>query len=271
MQLAFHLARAARRLSSVEVWLCSGWLIVLTVLEIAGRRFTSDIADGAALLGVCLLMCLTKIAHNRRNLTTVMAIGKGLRFVSNAFWQSALEIGVDLTLSSPLPRAIPAKWWLLVVILALLVPGLMTFAPAFPSGARAALAAHFYLACMVLEAMLWLVLAFGILMHSILAWALLHDWLVERHRDHHPRSIRTELRATLAIFASLIGAAAVLPLWIPLAAQALFLVTACAALLASSPGLELVWRYRWGGPVRVFDGRWLHWTTCVGSGLLEMH
>jgi hypothetical protein len=270
MQLAFRLVRAARRLSSVEAWLGCGWLVFMAVLEIAGQRFTSDFADAAALLGVSVLVYMTRMVHRRRNLRFVTSIGMGLRFVSHAFWLSTVEIGVDLTRSPPLPRGIPLKWPLLLVILTLLVSGLIIVAPAFPSATRTVLAAHFYLACLVLEGMLWLVLVFGILVHSFLAWGRLHDWLVERHRDQQPRSIRTEVRATLAMFALLIGAAAVLPLWIPLAVHALFLVTACAALLASSPGLELVWRYRGGGSVRVFDGRWLVWMTCVGSGLFAI-
>ncbi len=258
------------RLSSVEAWLGCGWLVVMAVLEIAGQRFTSDFADAAALLGVSLLVYMTKMVHRRRNLWFVTSIGMGLRRVSHAFWLSTVEIGVDLTRSPPLPRGIPLKWPLLLAILTLLVSGLMMVAPAFPSATRTVLAAHFYLGCLALEGLLWLGLAFGILVHSFLAWARLHDWLVERYRDQQPRSIRTEVRATLAMFALLIGAAAALPLWIPLAVHALFLVTACAALLASSPGLELLWRYRGGDSVRVFDGRWLVWMTCVGSGLFAM-
>ena len=255
MQLAFHLVRAAHRLWSVEAWLGCGWLVVMAVLEIAGQRFTSDFADAAALLGVSLLVYMTRMVHRRRNLRFVTSIGMGLRFVSHALWLSTVEIGVDLTRSPPLPRGIPLKWPLLLVILTLLVSGLIIVAPAFPSATRAVLAAHFYLACLVLEGVLWLGLAVGILVHSFLAWARLHDWLVERHRDQQPRSIHTEVQATLAMFALLIGAAAALPLWIPLTVHALFLVTACAALLASCPGLELLWRYRGGGSVRVFDGR----------------
>ncbi len=258
------------RLSSVEAWLGCGWLVVMAVLEIAGQRFTSDFADAAALLGVSLLVYMTKMVHRRRNLWFVTSIGMGLRRVSHAFWLSTVEIGVDLTRSPPLPRGIPLKWPLLLVILTLLVSGLIMVAPAFPSATRTVLAAHFYLGCLVLEGLLWLGLAFGILVHSFLAWARLHDWLVERHHDQQRRSIRTEVRATAAMFATLIGAAAALPLWIPLAVHAFFLVTACAALLASSPGLELLWRYRGGGSVRVFDGRWLVWMTCVGSGLFAI-
>ena len=270
MQLVGYFAGIARRLPAAEISLGCGWLIVLAILEFTGRRFTSDVADGVALLGVTMLVHLTKVLHKRRNLQAVAIIRKGLQSLSHTFWQSTIEVGADLTRFPPLPRGFPPKWWWVLALLAMLVPGLIMFAPEFPSAARAALAAHFYLIWLTLEGLLWSTLAFGIVLHSVLAWARLHDWFVERHREQRPRSIRTEVRATLAMFLLLLGGAVALPLWIPITVQALFIVTASAALLMSRPGLELVWRYRSGGPVRVFDGRWLYWTHCTGSCLLAL-
>jgi hypothetical protein len=267
----FQRIHAVRRLSSAERWLGCIWVSVLSVIEIVGRHFSSDFGDMLALLTVFLLAYVTRIIHRRRHLPVVAALGSGIRHVWRQVVGAGVEVGVDFRKYPPIPRGFPGTWLWACVILALLVPGLLWIAPAFPSRTRAILGGQFYLGSLALEALLWLALAYGVLVHSFLAWGGLHDWLVVRHRDQLPRPIGTEARATVALFGSLFIAGALLPAAIPVAAHALFLVTACAAAAVSSAGPETLWRYRRGGSVRAFDGRWLPWASCVGLCLVGMN
>ncbi len=270
MQLTSRFARLVKQESWAEVWLAGGWLAGLAMLEIAGRRFTSDLMDGAVLFAVCFFACMTGIVHKKRRLFLVTRVGKAWRFLWTSCRLPSVDIGVDLSKSPQLPRGIPASWKLSAVLLMLFVGGLVCVAPLFPSEARTYLSARCYLLWLAIEGLVWLGLSFGIVVYPILVWARLHDWLVQRHRGPQPRSIRLEVRATLVVFGFLLGCGMFCPGWLPFALHAPFLVVTTAASVAASPGLELIWRYRSEEHSRVFDGRWSYGMIMAGSILLAM-
>lgn len=265
MQTVGHIARTARRLLKVETVLGSAWLIVLSVLEVAGRRFTSDVSDGFAFVGVCLFLLATVAVHHKQPMWTGSAIHAAIRSGWNTLARWKVEFGVDFVGDPPFCKGFPRIWGWPVAFVTILTPVVMIFAPHFPSEARAVMVPRFYLAYLTVFGLFWSALVLGILVHAFLGWSGLHDWLVVRYRGQKPRPIRNEVRAALIILTLALGGAALSPNWVPLAIHMLFLGTASLACLASSTGLQLIWRYRWGSTIQSFDGRWLLWMQCAGS------
>ena len=265
MRLVSPFSRFARSVSPIEVRLFCGWAVALTLVEIVGRRSTSDFLDVLSMFAICLLGFLTTRLHSRHHLQSVASVAELSRILLNSYHRLTLEVGVDLAKSPPLPRKIPPNLKGSVFFSTLIVGGVAFLTPSFPSGARALLSAHFYLLLLALEGLIWTCLALGIAVYSLFIYARLHDWLVERHVGQQPRSIQTEARATAAVFIVMLGSAIVLPLWWSLSAHILLLTVVCIASLLSSPGLELTWRDRSGGLTQVYDGRWMVWSKSVLS------
>ena len=270
MRLVAPFTRFARSVSQLEVWLFCGWALTLTLVEIVGRRFTSDSLDAVSLFVICLLGFLTTRLHKTHHLKIVSVAKELPRILVQAYHRSTLEIGVDLAKSPPLPRVVPPHLKKRVVLLTLILGCAGCLAPSLPSGGRVFLSTHFYLLLLAVEGLIWTGLALGIAVYSFFIYARLHDWFVERHIGQQPRSIQTEARATVVVFLALLGSAIVLPLWWALSVQILLLIVAAIAPLVSSPGLELTWRHRSGGSTHVYDGRWMVWSKSVGSLLFAI-
>lgn len=270
MQIILRTARRMSRFVTVEAVLGCIWLVALPLLEIAGRRFKSDVGDGAALVGLLVLMLVTRGVHHSRPSRLIRLCGATIQAVWKQLTRWPTELGVDFTQTPPVSRGLPWTWCGCLALLAVLTPLSAIASPWLPGGAREFLAPRLYLANLLLVGVVWTLLAMSVLVHGVFIWVGIHNWLVTSYERQGPRPFRPEVIVTACMFAVALLAAGILPTWPAVAAQVVFLVTATVALVACSPGLEVIWRYRGCGSVRTFDGRWLVWMQCAGSILITV-
>lgn len=237
----------------------AAWLVGLAILESAGRRFSSDVADGAALLTLGMAVLVSAVLHQGFQARVFLP----LLAKAVAGWKRlgrwSIAWGVDFAGTPPIPRGFPVTWSCLGGSLVVAGLALQRIAAHVPGGARDHLATTCYLGYLVALGALWSALSLGLLFQGFLGWGCLHDWLIERHRGPRPRSIKAEVRGTLAIVGATLLAAALLPPFCALWFQIFTLAAVSGALAVAGPGFQCVWKYRWGGPIRSVDGRRLVW------------
>ena len=117
-----------------------------------------------------------------------------------------LELGVDLRRTPPIPHRIPREWWRVIAGLTGTVILLAIAAPYFPHAAREFLGSRFYLGYLVLLGALWVTMGAAVVLSAFIAWAALHDWLVESYRGQGLRPIRREMALSWGLAAGLMVA-----------------------------------------------------------------
>ena len=105
MALVTRTWRDFQRLLAPDAWFAYAIIAVLVTLEIVGRRAgESDIYDFLSAAVVALLAALTLTRHRQSPLNWLSGL-EGLARRLRAFFQTrALDIGVDLRGTPPLPR-----------------------------------------------------------------------------------------------------------------------------------------------------------------------
>lgn len=258
--------RDLRRLLGSDAWFTYGVVAALVTLEVVGRRGgESDIYDFLAASILTLLTALTLTRHRQVPLGWLSGL-EGLARRLRAFFQArALDIGVDLRGTPPLPRGMPPRtsWIAYGLLGATLV--IFLFSDWLPFGLRAVGTRVFYLGYLVLLMALWAALLICILVAFVIPMAIIHDRFVSRSSGGDERARQGEFFWLSVYFGGLLLAASVLPVWVPLLVCPLAMATnMLTVVVPANPDVSFVWRYRQGeGGVRCIP--WGHWVICEFS------
>jgi len=264
MELLTRTWHNLRRLVGSNGWFCFGILIVVLTLELVGRRqATTDMHDLVAIGMLGGLGWLVWQKHALTPMPWVTALG-GLaqRLRESVQRNHAIDIGIDLRGSPPLPNALPKSVVVVVAVLLVLLGALLLGIGFVPLAARAFLVNVWYLGYLAVLVALWAALGAGTFMAFVVPWAMIHDACVTRAATQGGRAQRIEGLALVAYFGSLIVARFYLPPWMPLAVCVAALAINLATIaIPSNPDVKFIWRYRNDDPkVRAIP--WGRWVTC---------
>ncbi len=224
-----------------------GWamasLAVLGLLEIYGRRVTSDIGDVAGVLALALLAAATAARHDVAPVPWwgwLVRQGDG---VLRGIKRLHVDVGVDLRESPPYERGWPRPTIVSLVGLAAGVLSLCGVARWMPGGLRWIGVRTSYTAYLAVLAVLWAAHGIGVLFFGYLFIGHLRDWFTRRRAlaDEGPR--RHEGRAVVAA-ALLLGAAVIWapPIWAVSVLLTLVSAHFVTSMLPGRPRLLLMWK-----------------------------
>jgi hypothetical protein len=261
--------RDLRRILAPDAWFTLSILAVVLTLEVVGRRQASnDVLDAVMMLMLAGVVWVVVKRHQVAPLGWVTALGAfAERFRLYLQARYAIEIGIDLRGTPPLPRGIPRTIFVVLGLLFAEVVILVIFAEAAPLGFRSIAVRITYLGYLSALAVLWLTLVGAICMTFLIPVAMIHDAFVTRSAGKQYRSRRLEGVAVVGYFGIFFVAAVYLPHWTPLAVCAVaLLVNLLTIAIPSNPDVKFIWRYRNDDPtVRAIP--WGQWVTCEFSFL----
>ncbi len=233
----------ARRLIQPSSLLLVAWIVLIAVLEVAGRSIQSDVGDIGVLLLLAMAVTASALIHARIRANWVDRIRRGFfrLWVRVQSWR--MEVGVDFRKSPSLPRGMPNLWSNGILTAALLLVGLMILRDVFPGGIRAYLASGSYTVYLIALAIVWGAMGAMAAFMLLLPVTLIHNELVSRHVGQQPRSMRDEFVAQSLFLVILLVAGVFLPAWFP----ALGLIVAMFLVLGIQifrmiPSLVLTWK-----------------------------
>jgi hypothetical protein len=263
MELLTRTWRSLQRLLGPDALFTSGVLAVLVAIEVVGRRGSeSDVHDAVSLTVLALMAVLIVSRHRQAPLGWVAgAVGLVVRAWTYLRLR-ALDIGVDLRGTPPLPRAVPRRIVCWMVILVCLTATLLLFHAALPHGFRTVGVHTFYLGYLAVLVTLWVALMVCTLFAIVIPTALIHDSFVGRGGSTGSWLRRREFICVGVYYAALLVAGSYLPAWVPLVvALAALVINLLTIAVPSNPDVTFVWRHRDGhGGVRCMP--WGQWVTC---------
>jgi hypothetical protein len=256
--------RDLRRLLAPDAWFTFVILAAVVTLEFVGRRqAVTDFHD------LCILLLLGGIGwliakkHQISPLGWLKSLGglsqRGRDFLHQHY---AIEIGIDLRGTPPLPHGIPRTIYVVLGIMLVLAVVLALFAEAVPLGLRSLAMRVWYLGYVAILLAFWLALLAATFMSIIIPIAMIHDAFVTRSAGKRGRSRRAESIALVLYFGTFMLAAFYLPPWVPLLiCLASLSVNLLTIIIPSNPDVKFIWRYRNDDPtVRAIP--WGLWVTC---------
>lgn len=238
--MKIFLDRALRPRASLLRWLRgfrSSWprraaaLVLVVAFEMLGRLSPNDWIDG---IGVAMLIGFVGLSVSRNPGVWKKRWNALGAFAKSRFAPFAIQYGLDLRGTPPLPARLPARWLGLLLPLLVLPAVLFLARGAFPSDFRDALrgaSGFLYLAYLSL---LWAILGLGTLVAWVAVFAFLAEW-------------RPRWAATFGTVLFLASAAAFILLRPEWTLALMLFGFALHVLVASAvPPIPLVWRYARG-------------------------
>lgn len=255
MRLRTNLPVVTKRLPRSGAIAYLGWAALLCVIEVLGRQSPNDLADSFLLSTFALgLLCgwLYDPWHILSNLTARFL--KGLRRI---FSGARIVFGIDFQCTAVLPAAFPVWWHRVVMGSATLTAGLLIASCLWSGDLRGWLAGGSYLLYLLVLGMLWIGLSTALLVNTFLAFAVIHDFLVEAYDGPGPRPLRGEIGLLGGGLAGALSGTMLLGPGIPMAAILIGATVWTWSFLLCPIGFSVQWSQTPGGPLRRFDGRWL--------------
>lgn len=230
--------------------LATAWLGAVALLELFGRRSTTDVLDALGVAAIVLLVLITVIEHRRRRLPLItFVLGRAQRLWERV-GQQTVRVGVDLRGAPALPRAFPPIMAGSAIGTTAVLGVVGSFHASFPQNTRTFLLAASPTLYVVLLAAVWAALACVALFSLVFTGVCFHNWIVNVPRLQRPQRVPIEAGAFGVGFGALVAAGLLLPVWIPLAALgSVLLVTLVVVGVPGAPRLDLAWQPRGGGPV----------------------
>jgi hypothetical protein len=266
MELLTRTWRSLQRMLGPDAWFTGGIVAVLAAVEVVGHRGSeSDVHDAVSLTVLALVGLLIVSRHRQAPLAWVRGLA-GLLLRGWAYLQlRALDIGVDLRGTPPLPRAVPRRIVGSLVGLIFLSLVLLLFHGALPHGIRALGAHTFYLGYLAFLAAFWALMMVCTLFALVIPTALIHDAFIGRGGGADGRLRRREFLCLGVYYGALLILGSYLPAWVPLVlALAALLVNLLTIAVPSNPDVTFVWRPR-DGRAGVRSMPWGQWVTCEFS------
>ncbi len=266
MALVTRTWRDLRRLLGPDAWFTYCILAALVTLEIVGRRTgESDIYDFLSAAVLALLAALTFTRHRQSPLSWLSLLEGLARRVRGFFQTRALDIGVDLRGTPPLPRGMPPRAsWIAGSLIGATI-AILLFHGWLPFGLRAIGVRVFYLGYLTLLMGLWAVLLLCILIAFVIPTAIIHDNFVSRYSGGDERARRAEFLCLSMYFGGLLLTASLLPPWVSLAVCGLAMLTNVLTIaVPANPDVSFVWRFR-QGEERIRCIPWGQWVICEFS------
>lgn len=263
MELLTRTWRDLRRLIGPDIWFTAAVLAVLVTVEVVGHRgCVSDVHDAVSVAVLGLVGLLIVSRHRQAPLAWVEALGGLAQRLWQALKMGALDIGVDLRGTPPLPRAIPRRITAGMVALGVTALTLLLFHSAFPHVLRVVGVRTFYIGYLLLLMALWVVLMVCTLVAIVIPTAIIHDAFVGRAGSQERWMRRRELFCLGIYYGLLLVAGSFLPLWVPLAMCVVALgINLATIVVPANPDVTFVWRRR-GETGKVRCMPWGQWVTC---------
>ena len=236
-----------------------GWVILLSLLEVAGRSSRTDVFDAAALLLVGIAAGLTSLVSHGRYRSLSSLAGPYL----NQFWEwLKRELncwGIDFRDEPKLKSALPRTWRILLVGASVATTLAFVGSAWMPHLTRTTLVTHFYLGWLVLWASVCLSALFLIVFQAFIVLGGIHDQLVQRYRGQGKRPPEPERNFVRVVLILTIVAAFCLPVWLALGFMVLFLAIHTVAIAFYGNDLVFTWQDRRQQKLFRLDGRWVMW------------
>ncbi len=241
--LSNKLPAYARQLFQPGGILLAAWLLLIGVLEFAGRSIKSDVGDVGVLLLLAMAAAVSAAVHAKYRAGWIDQLRRGCFRIWVRLQSWRMEVGVDFRKSPSLPRGMPNLWSNGILTAALVLVGLMLLRDIFPGSIRAYLAAGSYTVYLVVLALVWVGMFAMAAFMLLLPVTLIHNELVSRHIGQQPRSVRDEFVAQSLFLVILLVAGVFLPAWFPALGlvAALFLVLGIQ-MFRLIPSLVLTWK-----------------------------
>ncbi len=235
----------------------AAWLVLVTLIEWAGRESRSEPVALASLVLLVGMAVLTARGHRQRSIGWVRALSARLRAPLRRLEGLGFSIGVDLRHDPILNREMPRLLGVVLVgsvsvaVVAALGHGIWL-------GAIDALGRLVFTLEVAILGLLWITLLVGGALFGWMFVASAHDHLPTpiRHLGTFPR--RTRRVAMFGLVAGLLLVGSVAPAWIALTGIAVALAASIVAeCLGGRSGFDLLWRAAGESNARVFAGRTL--------------
>jgi hypothetical protein len=248
-----------RHWSVRQVLLVACWLLALAIIEIRGRSSLSDLADAFALLELFFALIVSLVVDYESTTSAIARCFNWVRNRASALFAKRLLLGPDLRREPPLARAIPRRW--LITLGTLIVVNLAALAGSayLPVLPREWLHSRFYLGYLLLLFGVWLAMVVCIVFATILAWSVVHDFLISRHQGAGAYDRKAESICMRAGGVAIILGILILPSWTPWALLAALMVVWTMALLGYRDGFQLLWKRRDAERVQAVDGCFAMW------------
>lgn len=224
-----------------------GWallsLVWLGVIEWLGRQFGSDLGDlvpSLALLGLILSLVL------RHRSLGIPGVELGISKIRQG-WRKVLEqeseCGLDFRQLPLFPPKCPPLTLACFVFSIVVLTGCAFTAGSIPPFLREHVAPYFYVGYLVMITALWVALIGASISFLFITYAILHDHLVNRHLERHPRTRRPEILLTSGFVGAIVLGLLATPSWFPLALLLLLsAVTLVGSLWPGVPRVLIVWK-----------------------------
>lgn len=245
-------ARWLRQLRARQALTVSGLAVLLTTVEVLGRRLARSDAHDAVAVGILAVALM--LVHSAGGFSAVVV--RLLRRLGSVWRRCQFDFGVDLRHTPAIPKQLPPALALGFLVFVTVLPTVLVGATVLGWHPRS-LANVFYLGHALGLMLLWASLAAASVLLLLVAIASIHDWHTARFRGsgRRPRLLETVTQVTYLVL--LITGARVLPAWTPAALAGLALLLVLGYIWwPGGPQLSVLWRSRIGRrTIRVADWR----------------